>query len=147
MGWYEDDEMVRQWEETSKEEEKIAKRKVEGKSLLVEGVQRAPELLVSQVSTKEKVQQRKKSCEGLVQLEDGGERKQAGVQRHGRNGAESQKTISKMGSRLLGENLFTVQEGLRFAVKERHAGEHNRNRGDEAGHGRCDKESQSKRRN
>ena len=57
------------------------------------------------------------------------------------------KTISKMGSRLLGENLFTVQEGLRFAVKERHAGEHNRNMGDEAGHGRCDKESQSKRRN
>ena len=26
MDWYEDDEMVRQWEEISKEEEKIAKR-------------------------------------------------------------------------------------------------------------------------
>ena len=40
---------VRQWEEISKEVEKIEKGKMEGKSLQVEGVQRAPELLVSQV--------------------------------------------------------------------------------------------------
>ena len=36
--WYEDDEMVRQWEKTSKEEEKIAKEKMERESLQVEGV-------------------------------------------------------------------------------------------------------------
>ena len=31
MDWYEDGEMRRQWEVVSKEEEKIAKRKVKGK--------------------------------------------------------------------------------------------------------------------
>ena len=44
MDWYEDDEMRRQLEETSKEEEKIARRKMEGKGLQVEGAQSVPEL-------------------------------------------------------------------------------------------------------
>ena len=54
VDWYEDDEMMRQWEEASKEEEMIAKRNMEPTSLQVEGVQRAPELPVSLVLTKEK---------------------------------------------------------------------------------------------
>ena len=58
LEWYEDDEMVRQWEEASKEEEKIAKGKFEGKSLQVEGVQGAPELQISQVLAKEKEQKK-----------------------------------------------------------------------------------------
>ena len=37
-----------------KEEEKIAKRKMKGKSLQVDGVKRVPELVVSQIMTKEK---------------------------------------------------------------------------------------------
>ena len=45
--------MIGLWEETRKEEEKIAERKSEGESLQVGGVQMAPELLVSQVLMKE----------------------------------------------------------------------------------------------
>ena len=52
--------MVRQWEDSIKEEEKIAKGKMEGKNLQVEGVQRTPELLVSQVLMKEKEQKKKR---------------------------------------------------------------------------------------
>ena len=59
MDWNEDDEMARQWEETSKEEE-IAKAKMDGKSLQVEGVQVAPELMVSRVFPKEKEQKKEK---------------------------------------------------------------------------------------
>ena len=54
MDWLEDDEMTRQWEDVSKEEEKITVRKMEGRSLQVEGAHKALELLVSQVLTKEK---------------------------------------------------------------------------------------------
>ena len=53
MDWFEDEEMMRQWEDARKEEEKITMRKMEGKSLQVEGVQTAPELPVSQVLMKE----------------------------------------------------------------------------------------------
>ena len=53
MDWCENDEMMRQCEDVSEDEEKIKMRKMEGKSLQVEGVQRAPELLVSQVFTKD----------------------------------------------------------------------------------------------
>ena len=53
MDWLEVDEMMRQREEVSKEEEKITVRKMEGRSLQLEGVQKAPEILVSQVLTKE----------------------------------------------------------------------------------------------
>ena len=60
MDWYEDDEMVRHREDISKEEEKIAKVKMEGKSLQVEGAHRAPELLVSQVLTKERCKIRRR---------------------------------------------------------------------------------------
>ena len=60
MDWYEDDEMVRHWEEISKEEEKIAKGKMDGKSLQVEGAHRAPELLVSQVLKKERCKIRRR---------------------------------------------------------------------------------------
>ena len=54
LNWFMADETTRQWEEDCKEEEKIAKGKMEDKSLQVEGVQKAPELPVSQVSTKER---------------------------------------------------------------------------------------------
>ena len=54
MEWYEDDEMRRQREEVRKEEDKILRRKAEGKGLQIEGVQRVPELVVSQTVTKEK---------------------------------------------------------------------------------------------
>ena len=55
-------------------------RKMEGRSLQVEGLQEVPELRVSQVLTKEK------------------------------DGPESHKiSTSKLGSSLLGENLFMVQ--------------------------------------
>ena len=45
MDWLEDDEMMKQWEDVSNEEEKITVRKMEGKRLQVEGVQKVPELL------------------------------------------------------------------------------------------------------
>ena len=62
--WLEDDEMMKQWEVVSKEEKKITVRKIEGKSLQVERVQKVPELLMSQVLTKEKgAKQRKRSNE------------------------------------------------------------------------------------
>ena len=54
MDWLEDDEMRRQWKDVIKEEEKITARKLEGKSLQVEGAQKVPELSVSQVATKDK---------------------------------------------------------------------------------------------
>ena len=60
MGWYEDDEMMRQWKETSKEEEKIVKCKMEGKSPQVEGVQWALEPQESQVVIKGEVQKKEK---------------------------------------------------------------------------------------
>ena len=60
--------MVRQGEEPSKDEKKIAKGKMEGKSLQFEGVQRAPELLVSQVLTQEKGQNKDKKKSKLVGL-------------------------------------------------------------------------------
>ena len=53
-------------EEVSEAEEKIAARNVEGKSLQVEGVQRAPELLVSQVVTKEKEPKKEKKKSKVV---------------------------------------------------------------------------------
>ena len=53
MDWLEDDEMMRQWEAVSKEEEKMTVRMMEGRNLRVKEVQNAPELLISQVSTKE----------------------------------------------------------------------------------------------
>ena len=43
--------MMRHWDEISKEEEKNVKRKTEGNGLQIEGGQRVPELLVSQVLT------------------------------------------------------------------------------------------------
>ena len=50
MDWLEDDEMMRQWEGASKEEEKITVRKLEDTCLQVEGVQKVLELSVSQVA-------------------------------------------------------------------------------------------------
>ena len=44
MGWLEDDEMMRQWEDVSQEEEKITVRKMEGRRMQVEGAQKVPEL-------------------------------------------------------------------------------------------------------
>ena len=49
MDWLEDDGMMRQWEDVCKEDEKFTVRRMVGKSLQVEGVQKAPKLLVSQV--------------------------------------------------------------------------------------------------
>ena len=60
MDWYEDNKMRRQLEETSKEEEKIARRNREGKGLQVEGAQNVPELLVSQILSKDKIKKEKK---------------------------------------------------------------------------------------
>ena len=91
MGWLEDDEMMRQWEDvTNEEEEKITVRKIEGRRLQVEGVQKVLELPVTQVfnagkGTKEGEEE--KQGGGLLHREHGGESKQAGVQRHGGNGA------------------------------------------------------------
>ena len=63
IDWYEDDEMLRQWEEVSEEEEKIVNRKTEGNGLQIEGVRRVPELLVSQVLTEEKELKKRKEKE------------------------------------------------------------------------------------
>ena len=52
--WYEDDEMMRHWEEVSKEEEKIGTRQTAGNGLQIQGVQRVPQLVVSHILTKEK---------------------------------------------------------------------------------------------
>ena len=48
MGWLEDDEMVKHWEDVRKEEEKITMRKMDGRSLQVEGVKQAPEFPIPQ---------------------------------------------------------------------------------------------------
>ena len=45
---------MRHWEDVSKEEEKIMVSKIEGRSFLVEEMQKAPELLVSELLMKEK---------------------------------------------------------------------------------------------
>ena len=66
MHWFEDDEMMRRWEDVSTEEEKITVEKMEGESLQVEGVQKAPELLVFQVLTKEKDQRRRRKKSKLA---------------------------------------------------------------------------------
>ena len=60
MDWYTDDVMMRQWEDDSREEEKITMRKMEGKRLQVESVQKAPELLVRRVLTTEKGSKKEK---------------------------------------------------------------------------------------
>ena len=65
MEWCEDDELKRQREEVSIEEDKTVRRKAEGKGLQIEGVQRVPELMVSQTLTKEK-ELRKKERKGKV---------------------------------------------------------------------------------
>ena len=57
---------MRRWEESSKEEDKIAMRKMEGKSLQVEGVQRAPELVASKVLPKEKEPKKDKKKSKVV---------------------------------------------------------------------------------
>ena len=85
MDWLENGEMMKQWEDVGKEEEKITVRKMEGRSSQVDGVQKAPQLLVSQVFNKGKGSR------------DGGERKQAGVKRNGRNGAmEEHRSINNV---------------------------------------------------
>ena len=66
MDRLEDDEMMNQWEDVSKEEEKITVRKMEGKRLQVEGVQKVLEFLVSQVVTKEKEPKKEKKKTWLV---------------------------------------------------------------------------------
>ena len=78
MDWYEDDEM-RQWEDVSKEEGKSVKRKTAGNGLQIEGVQRVPQLMVSQILTEEKeLKKKEKKRKGgrLVHGEDGREHKQ-----------------------------------------------------------------------
>ena len=74
MDWLEDAEMMRQWEEVSKEEKKIAARKMEGRSLQVAECKSTRASGISSFS------------DWLVHRKDGGESKQTGVQRHGRNG-------------------------------------------------------------
>ena len=54
VDWYEDDEMMRQWEEVSKEEGMRLQRKTEGNALHIEGLQTVPQLVVSQVLPAEK---------------------------------------------------------------------------------------------
>ena len=54
MGWLEDDEMRRKWEEVSKDEEKITSRRNEGRGLSGERVQHVPEVMVSQAQVKKK---------------------------------------------------------------------------------------------
>ena len=67
MGWLEDDEMMRQWEYVSQEEEeKITVRKMEGRRMQVEGAQKVPELLVTQVLTIEK-EPKKEKYKGKVE--------------------------------------------------------------------------------
>ena len=48
MDWLEHDEMMRQWEEVSKEAERIMMERSEGRKLKAEGAQTAPELIVPQ---------------------------------------------------------------------------------------------------
>ena len=48
MDWLVDDEILRQWEEGSKEEEKITVKRHEGRQSTVERVQSEPELVVAQ---------------------------------------------------------------------------------------------------
>ena len=47
MDWVMNDEMMRQWEGVSKDEEEITVKRREGGKLQVEKVQRAPELVVA----------------------------------------------------------------------------------------------------
>ena len=60
MGWLEDDEMVKHWEDVRKEEEKITMRKMDGRSLQVEGVKQAPEFPIPQALKQEKEKKKKK---------------------------------------------------------------------------------------
>ena len=59
MDWLEDDEMMRQWEEVSKEEEKITLRRNEGRGIKTERVQHVPELMVSQAQMKKREEKKR----------------------------------------------------------------------------------------
>ena len=66
MEWLEGDDLMRQWEEVSKEEEKTEVRKFVGRSSQIEGVQKAPEVLVFEVFTKEKEAKKEKKKNSKV---------------------------------------------------------------------------------
>ena len=52
--WLEDDEMMRQWEEVSKDEGKITLKQDEIRNIKCEGVQKVPELMLSQVQMRKR---------------------------------------------------------------------------------------------
>ena len=54
MDWLMDDDMMKQWAEVNKEEEKIMVKRNEGRDLLVDRVQSVPELVVAQAHMKKK---------------------------------------------------------------------------------------------
>ena len=54
MDWLEDDEMMRRWEEVSKEEEQITVGRKEGSEIQVQRAQSATELVVARAQVQEK---------------------------------------------------------------------------------------------
>ena len=66
MEWLEDDEMMRQREEMSKEEEKTTLRRNDGRKIKSERMQNVPELMVSQAQMKTKEATEEKEKNNLV---------------------------------------------------------------------------------
>ena len=125
-------------------------KKMEGKSLQVEGVQRALELPESEVLTKEKEQQkekkkvrcsktRKKWFNGVSEKieEQLLDKFQVGVSKRGAYKGRGQPSEWRMVQRVKkisfasGDQNFCVVQGIRLAAKARNAGEPNRKGGGE----------------
>ena len=67
MDWLEDEEMMRQWAEVSKEEEKKMLRRNEGRKYKAEGVQYVPEVMVlhAQIMKEAKKEKERRRCSSV----------------------------------------------------------------------------------
>ena len=65
MAWLEDDEMMKQWEEVSKEEEKTTLRRNDGRDITSERMQNVLELVSqAQIKKKEATEEKEKNLAG-----------------------------------------------------------------------------------
>ena len=60
VDWLTDDEMMRQWEEVSEDEEEITAKRCDGGKPQAEQVRSAPELVVAQTQMRKEKQEQKK---------------------------------------------------------------------------------------
>ena len=66
MDWYEDDEMLRPWEEVGKEGEKLTSKRNEGRHIKAGGAHYALDLMVLQAQMKKKEAKNEKANQNVV---------------------------------------------------------------------------------